>query len=220
MEEDEIYAFVGLRAEDERAEQARLEAEKQKDSVTLNRFPHSCASTERVKTKMASYKWVAEKAIPFLKKDPNMSTKKLKEELETNYNVTIGYHTVWQDVKPYLETNHNLLWMRSKFSEEIKGDFITNNLAESWNKWMKDMKDLPVADGIRSKKMDLLSRRRKIDKSQWPKVNLGFKLLPPLTKRGVGRQRKNKIVGCLEKGGGSLGPKEELCQIRKTTRFN
>ncbi|KAF0909239.1 hypothetical protein E2562_032951 [Oryza meyeriana var. granulata] len=67
------------------------------------------------------------------------------------------------------------------------------------------MKDLPVAklaDGIRSKTMDLLARRRKIDKSQWPKVNLGFKLLPPLTKRDVGRQRKNRIVGCLEKGGG------------------
>ncbi|XP_040382680.1 probable leucine-rich repeat receptor-like protein kinase At1g35710 [Oryza brachyantha] len=151
---------------------------------------------------MASYNWVAEKAILFLKKDPNIGTKKLKEELESKYNVTIGYHTVWQgrqkaadhifgsweesfaylfnfkaeveeidvhedaeDVKPYLETYHNLLWTRSKFSEEIKCDFITNNLAESWNKWIKDMKDRPVvelADGIRSKTMDLLMRRRKI----------------------------------------------------------
>jgi hypothetical protein len=33
MDEDEMYAFVGLRAEDERAEQARLEAEKQLDSA-------------------------------------------------------------------------------------------------------------------------------------------------------------------------------------------
>ncbi|XP_066162703.1 uncharacterized protein [Oryza sativa Japonica Group] len=218
------------------------------------------------------------------------------------------------DVKPYLETYHKLLWMRSKFSEEIKCDFITNNLAESWNKWIKDMKHLPIvelADGIRSKTMNLLARRRKIgekldgvmlsivvcqlnamtrelghlkvvqgdrdqaevteitaehqiirhavnlvnhtctcrewqvsgkpcphalaliisyrnpnmadyldpcysveryklayagvilplpDKSQWPKVNIGFKLLPPLTKREVGRQRKNQIVGCLDKG--------------------
>ncbi|KAF0908734.1 hypothetical protein E2562_028359 [Oryza meyeriana var. granulata] len=191
MEEDEMYAFVGLRAKDERAEQARLEAEKQKDSapgpspghaqgdlnpneteidvndvvtgeadifydrddppmevgtqyVTLNRFLHSCASLGRVKTKMASYKWVAEKAIPFLKKNPNMGTKKLKEELKTKYNVTIGYHTLWQD------------------------------------------------------------------KSQWPKVNLGFKLLPPLTKRGIGRQRKNIIVGCFEKGGGKPRTKRRV----------
>ncbi len=33
MEEDEIHTFVGLRAEDERAEQARLEAERQRNSV-------------------------------------------------------------------------------------------------------------------------------------------------------------------------------------------
>ncbi|KAF0914790.1 hypothetical protein E2562_031516 [Oryza meyeriana var. granulata] len=33
MEEDEMYAFVGLRAKDERMKQARHEAEKQKDSA-------------------------------------------------------------------------------------------------------------------------------------------------------------------------------------------
>ncbi|KAF0894789.1 hypothetical protein E2562_003673 [Oryza meyeriana var. granulata] len=59
-------------------------------------FSHSCASTGRVNTKMASYKWMAEKAIPFLKKDPNLGAMKLKEELETKYNVTLGYHTMWQ----------------------------------------------------------------------------------------------------------------------------
>jgi hypothetical protein len=36
------------------------------------------------------------------------------------------------------------------------------------------------------------------DKSQWPHVDIGFKLLPPLTKRAVGRQRKNRIPSCLE----------------------
>lgn len=223
-------------------------------------------------------------------------------------------HEANSDVKPYLEIYHKLLWMRSKFSEGIKCDFVTNNLAESWNKWIKEKKDLPIvelADGIRSKTMDLLASRRRIgnkldgvmlpvviqqlntmtrtlghlrvvqgdrdqakvteitpehdiirhavnltehtctfrewqvsgkpcphalaliishrnprmadyldpfysvekfklayadviqpflDKSQWPKVNIGFKLLPPLTKKGVGRQRKNRIVVCLEKG--------------------
>ena len=43
---------------------------------------------------MASYHWVAEKAIPFLKKDPNMGSKKLQEELEDKYQVKIGYSTV------------------------------------------------------------------------------------------------------------------------------
>lgn len=58
-----------------------------------------------------------------------------------------------------------LLWMRSKFLEKIKCDFITNNLVESWNKWIKDLKDHPIVDlvdGIRAKTINLLARRRKI----------------------------------------------------------
>ncbi|CAN6302334.1 unnamed protein product [Urochloa humidicola] len=39
------------------------------------------------------------------------------------------------------------------------------------------------------------------DKSQWPKVELDYKLLAPLTKREVGRQKKNRIPGCLENKG-------------------
>jgi transposase-like protein len=33
-------------------------------------------------------------------------------------------------VKPYLDKDHHLIWMRSRFSEEIKVDHITNNAAE------------------------------------------------------------------------------------------
>ena len=61
----------------------------------MNNFEHTCASTCRVKTKTTTFHWVAEKAIPFLKKDPNMGAKKLQEELEDKYNVTLGYSTVW-----------------------------------------------------------------------------------------------------------------------------
>jgi hypothetical protein len=44
---------------------------------------------------MATHHWVAEKAIPFLKKDPNMGAMILKKELEERYQVIIGYSTVW-----------------------------------------------------------------------------------------------------------------------------
>jgi hypothetical protein len=40
--------------------------------VTLNKEEHFCPSTAKVRTKMANYHWVAEQAIPFLMKDPNM----------------------------------------------------------------------------------------------------------------------------------------------------
>jgi hypothetical protein len=216
-------------------------------------------------------------------------------------------------VRPFLEEHHNKKWMRSAFSEEIKCDHITNNVAEVWNRWVKDIKDLPIADladTLRCKFMELYAKRRRIgekfeghvmlpivvrqlytlsrqlghlriteggrdeaevseitpkhkiirhvvnltnqdctcrewqvsgkpcphalalittqrnpnmsiylhpyfsvyhfrtayagvikplpDKSQWPHVDIGFKLLPPLTKRAVGRQRKNRIPSCLE----------------------
>jgi hypothetical protein len=219
-------------------------------------------------------------------------------------------------VEPWLNKHHNLLWARSKFSTEIKCDYINNNLAESWNAWIKDFKDLPVhcmVDAIREKGVVLFEKRGRIsraltgvvlpavvhqlnaaskglghlkvtkgtpgqaevtemykdqevrrhvvylndkactcrewqvtgkpcphalavittgrqpdmaqyvdsaysvdkfraaykygwpnitDRSQWPEVDKGFKLYPPDgKKRGVGRQRKNRILSCLERSG-------------------
>ncbi|WVZ90988.1 LOW QUALITY PROTEIN: hypothetical protein U9M48_037225 [Paspalum notatum var. saurae] len=72
---------------------ARLMADGKQVRVTLNKEKKFCSSTSRVKTTMASYHRVAEKAIPFLKKDQNMgATKisKLQKELEDKYQVTIG----------------------------------------------------------------------------------------------------------------------------------
>jgi hypothetical protein len=219
-------------------------------------------------------------------------------------------------VEPWLNKHHNLLWARSKFSTEIKCDYINNNLAESWNAWIKDFKDLPVhcmVDAIREKGVVLFEKRGRISRaltgvvlpavvhqlnaaskglghlkvtkgtpgqaevteiykdqevrrhvvylndkactcrewqvtgkpcphalavittgrqpdmaqyvdsaysvdkfraaykygwpnitgrSQWPEVDKGFKLYPPDgKKRGVGRQRKNRILSCLERSG-------------------
>ena len=37
------------------------------------------------------------------------------------------------------------------------------------------------------------------DRSQWPVVDLGYKVYPPLLGRSTGRPRKVRIRGCLEK---------------------
>ena len=47
-------------------------------------------------------------------------------------------------VGPWLQEHHKLLWARSKFYTDIKCDYINNNLAESWNAWIKEFKDLPL----------------------------------------------------------------------------
>ena len=68
-------------------------------------------------------------------------------------------------VQKWLDEHHPFLWARSKFSADIKCDYINNNLAESWNAWIKEHKDLPVhcmVDAIREQIMILFAKRRKI----------------------------------------------------------
>jgi hypothetical protein len=220
---------------------------------------------------------------------------------------------VWNWLRDY----HNLKWMRCSFNPAIKCDYITNNIAEIFNNWIKDIKDLPVvdlADKVREMIMVLWRKRRRIverlqgrilpavklqlkastrglghlkvvpagdwsaevwdnsigharhrvdlhrhtctcqewqhtgkpcqhalafittqrnvdvcdfvdecysvenskaaycrliepmtDKSQWPEVEMPLRVGAPLGKRSVGRQRKNRIKGCLEAGGNSGG---------------
>jgi hypothetical protein len=53
----------------------------------------------------------------------------------------------------------------SAFDPAIKCDYVTNNLVESFNNWIKDWKDLPVvelADKIREMIMILWNKRRRI----------------------------------------------------------
>jgi transposase-like protein len=53
---------------------------------------------------------------------------------------------------------HSLLWYRSGFNPAIKCDYITNNIIEVFNNWIKDYKDLPVcelANKIRMMLMEL-----------------------------------------------------------------
>jgi hypothetical protein len=65
----------------------------------------------------------------------------------------------------WMKVNHHLLWYRSGFKTDIKCDCITNNIAEVFNNWVKDHKDLPIcklADKIRVKIMKLFFKRRRI----------------------------------------------------------
>jgi hypothetical protein len=44
-------------------------------------------------------------------------------------------------VDKWLKQHHKLLWARSKFSADIKCDYINNNLVESWNAWIKQCRN-------------------------------------------------------------------------------
>ena len=65
----------------------------------------------------------------------------------------------------FIRKCHQTLWTRSQFSTASKVDYVTNNLAESFNNWIKDYKSLnldDLMDRIRQLLMQKWNRRRKI----------------------------------------------------------
>lgn len=67
----------------------------------------------------------------------------------------------------YLRKNHVKLWTRSQFSGQCKVDYVTNNLAECFNSWIRPHKGLHLVDfmdKIRHKLMVKWNRRRSISK--------------------------------------------------------
>jgi hypothetical protein len=50
------------------------------------------------------------------------------------------------EVRYWLDTYHSLLWYRSGFNPAIKCDYVTNNMAESFKNWIKDIKGVRVCE--------------------------------------------------------------------------
>ena len=63
----------------------------------------------------------------------------------------------------YLNMHHNRVWTRSKFSAMTKVEYVSNNLAEVFNNWIKDVKQLALVellDNLREMIMILFEKRR------------------------------------------------------------
>ena len=67
--------------------------------IQFNKGGHKCPSTKRVVNRMASIGWVAERAIPLLKKKPSMGATEVKKELKYKYGIEIPYQTVYNGTK-------------------------------------------------------------------------------------------------------------------------
>lgn len=79
----------------------------------------------------------------------------------------------------WIEENHKHLWNRWKFSEVSKCDYVTNNIAETFNSWIRNEKSQPVIqlmDKIRQMIMEKLDIRRNLAQ------RLNDKILPHVTK--------------------------------------
>jgi hypothetical protein len=79
--------------------------------------------------------------------------------------------------------------MKSGFNPEIKCDYITNNLAEVFNNWIRDRKGLPIvelADKLREMIMVLWAKRRKISERLTGKILLAVIQQLKARTRGLG----------------------------------
>ncbi|WVZ96919.1 hypothetical protein U9M48_042499, partial [Paspalum notatum var. saurae] len=106
-----------------------------------------------------------------------------KEVSDYFYNQIVESST---EADTWLKTHHKLKWKRSSFNPAIKCDYVTNNIAEIFNNWVKDWKDLPMvelADKIRELIMFYTSLRRRIG------AKLHGKILPAVLHQLEARTR-------------------------------
>ncbi|WVZ87823.1 hypothetical protein U9M48_034399 [Paspalum notatum var. saurae] len=97
----------------------------------------------------------------------------------------------------YLRQFHTRLWTRSQFSPFCKVDYVTNNLAECLNNWLKHHKSLnldDLMDKIRQLIMIKWNQRRKVTK-KWD-----GRVLPHIIKKlnEQSRELSLEVVECAE----------------------
>jgi len=120
-----------------------------------------------------------------------------KDIFDHHYNIMKAAST---KAMKWIEENHKHLWKRCYFSTACKCDYVTNNIAEAFNNWIKHDKSLPIIelmDKIRQKIMDKLFQRRNLA------MKLNTKVLPHIIKalnaksRGLSGYSIHKGVGHL-----------------------
>ena len=86
----------------------------------------------------------------------------------------------------WIEDNHKHLWKRYQFSETSKVDYVTNNIAETFNSWIRKERSLLVIvlmDRIRQMIMEKMELRRKIS------YKLSGKIIPHVVRAVNARSR-------------------------------
>uniref|UniRef100_A0ACD5WL74 Uncharacterized protein n=1 Tax=Avena sativa TaxID=4498 RepID=A0ACD5WL74_AVESA len=97
----------------------------------------------------------------------------------------------------YIRKWHNRMWSRSQFSPMCKVDYVTNNLAECFNNWIKHHKSLNLddfMDKVRQLIMIKWNERRKVAKK------LDGLILPHIIKKlnAMTRELNLEVVECSE----------------------
>jgi hypothetical protein len=86
-------------------------------------------------------------------------------ETEKHESLMAEIEAISPEAIAYLKKQHNCLWTRSKFSSITKVEYVSNNLAEVFNNWIRDKKQLAIvelADKYREMAMQMRAKRRKV----------------------------------------------------------
>jgi hypothetical protein len=111
-----------------------------------------------------------------------------RHRFEEHYNLM---YDACPEAMKWIHLNHKHLWTRHLFSEASKCDYVTNNIAEPFNSWIRHEKSLPaidLMDRIRQLCMEKMFLRRKISKK------LEYKVLPNIIKDLNDRSRGLKYT--------------------------
>jgi hypothetical protein len=111
-----------------------------------------------------------------------------RHRFEEHYNLM---YTACPEAMKWIHNSHKHLWTRHLFSEASKCDYVTNNIAETFNSWIRHEKSLHVValmDRIRQLCMDKMFLRRKIART------LEDKILPNVMKDLNARSRGLKYM--------------------------
>lgn len=101
--------------------------------------------------------------MPQLTAAPNPTDKPQQQPTDSEHESAHSEHE--SSRKQWLEDSHKHLWKRYQFSETSKVDYVTNNIVESFNSWIREEKSLPVIllfDRIRQMIMEKMELRRRV----------------------------------------------------------
>ncbi|WVZ64280.1 hypothetical protein U9M48_013826 [Paspalum notatum var. saurae] len=111
-----------------------------------------------------------------------------RHRFEEHYNLM---YEACPEAMKWIHDNHKHLWTRHLFCEACKCDYVTNNIAETFNSWVRHEKSLHVVDlmdRIRQLCMEKMFLRRKIARK------LEGKILPNVMKDLNERSRGMKYM--------------------------
>jgi hypothetical protein len=97
-----------------------------------------------------------------------------------NYHLTQMYTK--HRVKTYMDNHHRKVWVRSKFNEACKVDYVNNNnLAESFNSWIRKIKGLHLVDML-NKIRQMLMVKFELHQRIASQKFVGHKIIPMVMK--------------------------------------